>query len=611
MIASRVWLLPATVLCLLVPAAGVTRAQAPLRTASTDVVRVAALGSGSIVGVVLDEAGMPVDGVVISALGGASAFAVTDRAGQYQMTELPPGPYVVRAHREGFAAVRSSLVNVRAASRTSSSFTLRRAVLAAGVGLVDGESVSGAKDESEVAWRLRRIKRSVLKDEAAGADVFPDEDDDSFFRDSLELIGRAFSSSAAMLAGLPLYGQVNFLTAAAVDDSGDLLAVGRPSGVAFLSVGAPVGDRADWTARVTMNSGDVTSWTMAGDYITRASEHQRLAVGMGYSLQRYEGGNFAALQAVPDGHRKVASLSAAYDADLTPRLTVGFGSKYEHYDYLEGYGLLSPSVRASFAITPQLRVHAKATLHQVAPGAEEFVPIWAHDPIAEKVAFEQLIRLFVAHLARFPNAHIYHYAQYEPNALKRLAMRYATMEVELDQLLRDRRFVDLYRIVRQGVRASTEAYSLKSLEQIYWGERSGEVTNAAASIVEYERWRVSQDQAILDSIAHYNKDDCVSTAQMHRWLVGLRPAGASYRIVDELGGDEREKAAERVKLRRQVAGVKNFADHGLLMGNESRAGEILLTPKRVAIFQSDFGLRRHPGFGARHGLICRLVERRR
>jgi uncharacterized protein len=189
-------------------------------------------------------------------------------------------------------------------------------------------------------------------------------------------------------------------------------------------------------------------------------------------------------------------------------------------------------------------------------GANEFVPIWAHDPVAEKAAFEQLIRLFVAHLERFPDAHIYHYAQYEPNTLKRLAMRYATMEVELDQLLRDRRFVDLYRIVRQGVRASTEAYSLKSLEQIYWGERSGDVTNAAASIVEYERWRVSQDQAILNSIAHYNKDDCVSTAQMHRWLVGLRPPGAKYRIVDELGGDERDKAAERTALevrRQQIA----------------------------------------------------------
>src|SRR5690606_41606337 len=53
------------------------------------------------------------------------------------------------------------------------------------------------------------------------------------------------------------------------------------------------------------------------------------------------------------------------------------------------------------------------------------------------------------------------------------------------------------------IRASTESYSLKDLEKIYWGKRSGEVTNAGDSIVEYERWRELGDQAILDAIERY------------------------------------------------------------------------------------------------------------
>ena len=89
-----------------------------------------------------------------------------------------------------------------------------------------------------------------------------------------------------------------------------------------------------------------------------------------------------------------------------------------------------------------------------------FKPIWAHDAAEEKAAFEATVRLFVDQVSRHPGAHIYHYAAYEPTALKRLAMRYATMEAELDQLLRERRFVDLYRVVVQSLRASTEAYSL-------------------------------------------------------------------------------------------------------------------------------------------------------
>ena len=192
-------------------------------------------------------------------------------------------------------------------------------------------------------------------------------------------------------------------------------------------------------------------------------------------------------------------------------------------------------------------------------GGDQFYAIWAHDRAAEKAAFETLIRLFVDHMRRFPDAHIYHYASYETAALKRLAMRYATMEAELDQLLRELRFVDLYQVARQAIRASTEGYSLKDLEKIYWGKRSGDVTNAGDSIVEYEHWRETGEQAILDGIAHYNQDDCVSTARMRDWLEGLRPEGAHFGLAKPdpepiLGSQER--AAARIAFeveRRQLA----------------------------------------------------------
>jgi predicted RecB family nuclease len=169
---------------------------------------------------------------------------------------------------------------------------------------------------------------------------------------------------------------------------------------------------------------------------------------------------------------------------------------------------------------------------------------WANNHLEERAVFEAVMQRFVAHLAKHPNAHIYHYAAYEPAALKRLAMRYATMEAELDTMLYERRFVDLYRVARQAIRASTEGYSLKDLEQIYRGKRAGDVTTAADSMVEYERWRVTGDPAILESLAHYNKEDCLSTVQLRSWLVGMRPTGATYRIVDE-GGDKPEQSAER------------------------------------------------------------------
>lgn len=381
MIATRVWLLSATAAALALPASSV-HAQAPAPVSdSRQIVRLATASVGSIYGAVVDDGGAPVEGAVVSALGGATAFAVTDKAGQYRLTDLPAGPYVVRAHRDGFAGARSTLVNVRPAAKAPSSFTLRRVddtppVLAAGVG-VPGDVAASPRDESPLAWRLRRLTRSVLKDDGrATADLA--ENTEWFDDAGPGFLARAFDASArfatdVVFAG-PVYGQVNLLTATAYDDAGEMVDFGRPSGVAFFAVGAPVGEHADWSARAAMNSGDVTSWTMAGDYVSRATARHQVTLGMTYSLQAYRGGNFAALQAVPDGHRKVALVSGSHEFDLSRHWRVGYGARYEHYDYLRGAGQLSPMARLTFSPTPRLHVHAKASLQQVAPGAEEFVP---------------------------------------------------------------------------------------------------------------------------------------------------------------------------------------------------------------------------------------------
>jgi uncharacterized protein len=147
---------------------------------------------------------------------------------------------------------------------------------------------------------------------------------------------------------------------------------------------------------------------------------------------------------------------------------------------------------------------------------------WAHDPDEEKRAFEQVVDFLIERLNRNPDLHVYHYAAYEPNALKWLASTYATREAEVDLLLRGRVLVDLYRVVRQSVRIGTESYSLKELESLYRGKRSTEIVDAAGSIVAYEDWLESRDQRLLDEIGRYNEDDCLSTAQLRDWLEARR-----------------------------------------------------------------------------------------
>ncbi|MEX2548171.1 MAG: TM0106 family RecB-like putative nuclease, partial [Chloroflexota bacterium] len=154
--------------------------------------------------------------------------------------------------------------------------------------------------------------------------------------------------------------------------------------------------------------------------------------------------------------------------------------------------------------------------------------LWALNRADEKKQFERVMDLFVARLQQYPRMHIYHYAPYEPTALKRLAGRHATREEELDDLLRKRVFVDLYRVVRQGLRAGVESYSIKRLEPLYGYRREIELRDANSSIVEFEQVLEvgDPDGKIKEQIALYNRDDCISTLRLRDWLEERRVEAA-------------------------------------------------------------------------------------
>jgi predicted RecB family nuclease len=90
---------------------------------------------------------------------------------------------------------------------------------------------------------------------------------------------------------------------------------------------------------------------------------------------------------------------------------------------------------------------------------------WALDRAEERAAFEWFVDLTFERMVRFPDLHIYHFASYEPGAVKRLMLRYATREEEVYRLLRGEVFIDLHGITKQSVRASIEQYSLKEMER--------------------------------------------------------------------------------------------------------------------------------------------------
>ncbi|HYD10710.1 MAG TPA: TM0106 family RecB-like putative nuclease [Acidimicrobiales bacterium] len=181
-------------------------------------------------------------------------------------------------------------------------------------------------------------------------------------------------------------------------------------------------------------------------------------------------------------------------------------------------------------------------------GAPVFTPFWAHSDDEEKVAFESFVDWVMARLARWPDLHVYHYAAYETVAMKRLMSKHGTREDEVDRLLRGEVFVDLFRVVRQGVRVSEESYSLKKIEHLYLPPeaRQTAVADGASSIVAYERWLETGDQRVLDEIGLYNEVDCESTWMLRTWLEERR---AEASIPDEvrppvIDGSPSEAAAQ-------------------------------------------------------------------
>jgi uncharacterized protein len=214
----------------------------------------------------------------------------------------------------------------------------------------------------------------------------------------------------------------------------------------------------------------------------------------------------------------------------------------------------------------------------------QFKDWWAHDRAEEKIAFESFIDWVYDRWRRDPAMHIYHYAAYEVSAVRRLAGRHSTRMEEVDELLRHRVFVDLFQVVRQGLRVGEPSYSIKYVEHLYRGKRNGTVAKATDSVVFYERWIECQDgltwqeSPILKEIRDYNELDCVSTQQLAVWLRArqfenqieysgsqvqalpvvrdLMPSGAL--AADLMDASERLADPEIKRVQRLLAGLLEF-----------------------------------------------------
>ena len=242
---------------------------------------------------------------------------------------------------------------------------------------------------------------------------------------------------------------------------------------------------------------------------------------------------------------------------------------YERLDIKEGEGLcrLPPPSKGDLFLDLEGARFAREGGREYLFGmwlGNEYRAFWAMNDAEEQAAFEQVIDLIMAAWDADPGMHVYHFNHYEPTAFKKLMGRYVTRGEQLDRLLWAERFVDLYPIAKQSVRAGVESYSIKKLEQYSGYQRRVELKNVHEPLLAVELALAANAPALITpeiraDVQGYNEDDCRSTEVLRDWLESLRVDWEAAGVAVPRPGEktpeaDREKAevqqqAERIRER--------------------------------------------------------------
>lgn len=195
-----------------------------------------------------------------------------------------------------------------------------------------------------------------------------------------------------------------------------------------------------------------------------------------------------------------------------------------------------------------------------------FKDFWAHDQYQEKKAFEDFIDWTYQRWQQDKTMHVYHYASYEITAIRKLSTRNQTRLDEVAELLTNGVFIDLYKVVKNGLLIGEPKYSIKNVERLYRGKRTTDVANGGESIVFYENWceeggtenwatQANGYKSWLDDpdafdwaewqtlkdIRDYNIDDCESTLELVDWLrIQQQESGVSYSPIEDIKSDKEQ-----------------------------------------------------------------------
>jgi hypothetical protein len=346
----------------------------PVRAAAPVSTQVSAAG-GQIRGIVRDDIGSAVGGVMVIAVGTTMAAAKSDLLGRYSLA-LPAGEYILRAARNGYVSTYREPVRMQTSTVLERNITLvRQGAATTDAALVQPLPKEADHAHDEAAWRLRYLPRTVLRDVGAGdAGVVPGGDRSASLADD----GDAADTLDALFSSAGINAQVNYLTTSLLPTASPGANAEWMHSVAFASVGAAVGSVGDWTVRGAYNAGDVSAWVLHGEYRSRENQAHQLTLGASRSAQMFavRPGTLAAT----DQSRSVGDVYGYDRWRPNGFLQLDYGMRVDRYDYVATPALVSPRAGVRVELLPGTYAVASASYDRVAPGADEFLPPAAAGP---------------------------------------------------------------------------------------------------------------------------------------------------------------------------------------------------------------------------------------
>ena len=312
--------------------------------------RVFAADSGSLVGWVADTRGTPVPGAVVSlfgkGLGGPGLVTLSDSAGRFFLSSLPPGVYVLRALDRDHHPAPAREVEVRPNEEAAFSVSLSP--------LLASERVAARTRELE--WLLRHKSRSVLESE------------------SPQVVPENVAVAPAELATLPWLSELGgslelAATPASLGVATDSTALDpTPASAGVVRLGGRLADRGRWNVAGLMNDGQGRAWKTAAEFAMAAGSGHEIQSGGGYGSQPVRPGLAGLNDATPDT-RGVGALFAQDRWDVG-RVTTSVGLTYTFVGYVTDPNHMDPSASLEMRAADGLLLHAAVSRRTVLPSGD-------------------------------------------------------------------------------------------------------------------------------------------------------------------------------------------------------------------------------------------------